>query len=184
MTSTLHPIEKFIELPWQEIQPHVDRLLDRNLSPDTIDGWLLDWSELQALLYERGARLRVATVRDTTDEAAEADLKAYLAEIYPRMQKSRQLLTEKLLAYAAEHGDPPGLEVPMRGIKIEAELFRDENLPLQAAEQENALRFNKIAAAQTIVWEAEEQTITQVAARYNAADREERREIWDLVTAR
>jgi oligoendopeptidase F len=184
MTLTLHTIETFSDLPWEEIQPFVDELMRRELAPDSIDRWLLDWSELQELLHERGARLRVATVLDTTDADAEAALKAFLKDIFPNTQKSRQLLTRKLLDYTEVFGAPPGLETPLRGMKVDAELFREENLPLQAAEQENALRFNKIAAAQTVVWEAEEQTITQLAATYGAADREQRRGIWELVTAR
>ena len=184
MTLTLHTIETFSDLPWEEIQPFVDDLLGRELSPGSIDRWLLDWSELQELLHERGSRLRIATVRDTTDEAAEAGLKAFLKEIYPNTQRSRQLFTQKLLGYVEVYGAPPGLEVPLRGMQVDAELFREENLPLQAAEQENALRFNKVAAAQTVVWEAEEQTITELSATYDAAERDKRRQIWELVTAR
>ncbi|HUF39136.1 MAG TPA: M3 family oligoendopeptidase [Anaerolineales bacterium] len=169
---------------WEEIHPLVDDLLARDPDPATIDRWLLDWSDLQAGLHELGARLRVASVRDTMDPAAEAALKSYLRDIYPNAQIARQELTRKLLAYADAHGDPPGLEVPLRGLRVDAALFREENLALQAAEQENSLAFNKIVGAQTVVWDGEEQTITRLAAGYERANRTERRQIWELVSAR
>ncbi len=184
MKDPLPDIAAFNKLPWDEIKPFVDELLGRELTPESIDAWLRDWSDLQARLQERASRLRVATVRDTTDQEAEAALKAFLKDLHPNIQKSRQLLTRRLLEYAEQFGDPEGLEMPLRGMKVDAELFREENLPLQAAEQENALRFNKVAAAQTVVWKGEEQTITQLATSYGAAGRDQRKKIWDLVTAR
>jgi oligoendopeptidase F len=67
---------------------------------------------------------------------------------------------------------------------VDARLYREENLALQSAEQDNAVRFNNLVGAQTVVWEAEEQTITQLATKYDAASRDERMQMWDLVTAR
>lgn len=184
MTLSLPTLDVFFDLPWSAIQPHVDDLLARDLTPDSIDAWLLDWSALQGLLQERSARTRVATVRDTTDSEAEARHKQFLADIFPAMQRSRQALTQKLLAYSEVHGVPPGLEEPIRGLRVAAELFREENLPLQAAEQDNALRFNKLVGMQTVLWNGEEQTITRLASTYEAAAREERKTMWNLVTAR
>ena len=175
-------ITDFMSLTWDEIQPFVNELLSSELTPESVHSWLLSWSSFQSLLTERGARTRVRNLQDTTDEDAEAVYKNFLAAIYPEAQKANQLLTEKLLAYCRASGEPAGMEIPLRGLRVAAEIFRSENLPLQTLEQENSLRFNKIAGAQAISWEGEEYTITRLASPYAAADRDTRRKMWDLVT--
>lgn len=179
-----YDIESFMKLTWDEIRPLADELAARELNQETVHSWLQDWSTLQNLLSERGSRTRVKNLQDTNDSEAEAVYKNYLTEIYPETQKMTQVLTEKLLAYAKLHGEPTGLEIPMRGLRVSAEIYREENLPLQTAEQENAMRFNKVVGAQTIAWEGEEFTITGLASTYAAADRGVRRELWTKVTER
>lgn len=178
-----HPtVTAFMPLSWDEIRPHVDALLAGDLAPESVHAWLEEWSSLLSLLTERGSRTRVRNLQDTTDEAAEAVYKDFLTGVFPEAQKANQQLTEKLLAYCKVHGEPPGMEIPLRGLRVAAEIFREENLPLQTAEQENGMRFNKIVGAQTITWEGEEYTITRLASPYAAADRGARRKMWDRVT--
>ncbi|NUM43354.1 MAG: M3 family oligoendopeptidase [Anaerolineales bacterium] len=175
----------FLTLPWPDIQPYFDTLEAQPLTPDTVETWLADWSRLAELLRERAARIRVATVQDTTDANAEAAFKDYLQNIFPHAQKGNHALTQKLLAYHAVTGlTPPGMELPLREMRVEAELFREANLPLQAAEQQNAIRFNKLVGAQTVTWDGEETTITQLSPRYMASDRATREQMWHTINAR
>lgn len=173
--------QTFHTLPWEHIQPFYDALLDRQLTTGSIAPWLAGWTRLRELLHERRARLRVATVQDTTDPRAEAALQDYLEHIYPNAQKCDHALTQKLLASGLQ---PPGMELPLKRMRVDAELFREENLPLQTAEQQINIRFNKIVAAQTVEWDGQETTITRLAPHYQAASRQTRHQMWQRVDAR
>ncbi len=172
---------QFLPLLWPEIQPYFDDLRACPLTPETIESWLADWSRLSELLHERRARPRVATVRDTTDPEAEAEFNDYLENIYPHMQKSNNALVQKLLDSGLT---VPGMALALKRMRVAAELFRGSNLPLQAEEHKISLRFNKIAGAQTVAWEGEEYTITQLSPRYAASARATRRKMWQHVDAR
>lgn len=175
----------FLTLPWADIQPYFDALAAQPLTPGTVNAWLADWSRLAELLVERAARVRVATVQDTTNAEAEAAYKDYLQNIFPHAQKGHNVLTQKLLAFHETTGlTPAGMELPLREMRVEVELFREENLPLQAEEQQNAIRFNKIVGAQTVQWGGEETTITQLAPTYMASDRATRQQMWHQINAR
>ncbi len=184
MQKKIPSIHTFMTLSWDEIRPLVDDLESRALTAETIEAWLHDWSELQSLFIEREARTRVKNLQDTTNEENEALYKAFLEEISPEIQKATQKLIEKLLIHCDAHGEPAGFEYPLRRMRVDAALFREANLPLKIAEQENAMQFNKVVGAQTVEWDGEEQTFTALASPYASADRATRRKIWDLYTAR
>lgn len=171
----------FLTLPWTDIQPYFDDLESQPLTPATVDTWLADWSRLSELMRERAARIRVATVQDTTDAEAESAFKDYLQNIFPHAQKADNALIKKLLASGLT---PAGMELPLREMRVDAELFREANLPLQAAEQQNAIRFNKLVGAQTVEWDGQETTITQLSTTYMASDRATRAQMWEKINAR
>ncbi|HNB54140.1 MAG TPA: M3 family metallopeptidase, partial [Anaerolineales bacterium] len=171
----------FLTLPWTDIQPYFDTLETQPLTPDTVETWLADWSRLSELLQERATAVRVATVQDTTNAEAETAFKDYLQNIFPHAQKANHALTQKLLASGLT---PAGMEIPLREMRVDAELFRETNLPLQAAEHQNALRFNKLVGAQTVTWGDEETTITQLGPLYQQSDRATREQMWRLIDAR
>ncbi len=177
----LPPPSLFNTLPWASIQPHVDALLAAELTPATIAAWLKDWSDLRELIQERGTLVSIANVQDTTDLAAEAAYKAYLNDIRPPAQQANNDLTQKLLASGLS---VPGLEIPLRSLRTDAEIFREANLPLQTAEQQNGISFNKIAGAQTIEWDGIEHTITGISPQYEASPRDTRRAIFERIDAR
>ena len=171
----------FNTLPWTDIQPYFDDLEARELTADTVNAWLADWSRLAELLCERGARVRVATVKDTTDTKAEAAFKDYLQNIFPHAEKGNNALTKKLLESGLV---PEGMEIPLREMRVEAEIFREENLPLQSEEHQISIQFNKIVGAQTVEWDGQEITIIQLGPLYQQSDRATRERMWRLINAR
>ncbi len=167
----------FMEWTWPQIEPHYQDLRERPIDQGNVSGWLTDWSRLQALLKERYQRLYVATTVDTTDEAAETRLKTFLDEIFPHSQAADQALKEKLLASRLE---PQDFEMPLRIMRAEAEIFRQENLPLLSDEIKLANEYDKIIGAQTVTWDGEEITPTQLRPVYQETDRGRRERAWRL----
>jgi len=181
MTFSLPEKKEFLSYSWEQIQPYYDGLIRRRLDTENVSGWLSDWTRLSDLVREMAARLRVASVQDTTDAEVEAAYRSFLDKIYPSYQLAEQTLKEKLLSSGLE---PEGFELPLKKMQVDAELFREENLPLETEESKNAIIFNKIVGGQIVKWDGQEYTITQLSNVYESADREAREHIWFLAMER
>src|SRR5690606_27129697 len=75
---------------------------------------------------------------------------------------------------------PKGYDIQMRNMKAEADLYRDANVPLLSQEQKMISEYEKIIGSQTVQWEGEERTITQMKPVYLDLDRSKREKAWRL----
>lgn len=174
-------VQEFMTWSWQDIQPYFTELVQRLLSVESLPDWLADWTRLSDLVNERYARLNVAVTVDTTDAEAEARYNAFLEQIYPLAQAADQQLKQKLLESGLE---APNFALPLRKMRTEAALFRQENLPLLTEERKLASEYNKIIGAQTISWEGEEVTLQQLRKVYQSPERAARERAWRLAAER
>jgi oligoendopeptidase F len=173
--------EELVRLNWSQIEPYVDDLKAREINAENINQWLLDWSQLMDTIGEQYSRLHVGTSVNTTDEEAEQRFLSFMDNVYPQAMAADEQLKQKLLASGLE---PEGFEIPLRNFKAESDLFREENLPLLAKEQKLSNEYNKIIGAQTVEWEGEEITVTQLRPVYQENDRVRREKAWRLTAER
>ena len=89
--------QEFRSLNWEGIQPLYQQLEDFELTEDSQDSWMEQWSDLRKLVDERYARLELATEQDTTDEEAEKQYYDFLDNVYPSIKAADQVLKEKIL---------------------------------------------------------------------------------------
>ena len=174
-------IDEFNTWTWAQIAPFYKDLQERPLTPNTVHQWLSDWSRLGQLLAEKASRLRVATTQDTNDEAAETALNQYLDEIFPPVEVAENKLEARLLASGLQ---PDGLEIPLRNMKVDAELFNEKNIPLISEQIKRSHVYNRIIGSQTVEWEGEELTLTQLATQLEDPDRSLRERGWRLMAER
>jgi oligoendopeptidase F len=172
---------EFSSWSWEQIEPYYSRLAESELDATNAAAWLADWSQLLALMDERYSRLALATSRDTADKASEEAFLHFVEEIYPKFQAAEQTLKEKLIASGLE---PEGFQIPLRNLRADAEIFRTENLPLQTVEQKLEKEFDKLIGAETVIWNGEERTLTQMLPVYQDPDRATREQAWRLVSNR
>lgn len=172
---------EFRDWSWSQIKPYFDDLADRSLEASNVADWLADWSRLGSLLYETYQRLYVAITVDTTDQAAQQRYQAFLDQIYPHAQDADHRLKRKLLSSGLQL---PGFEVPLRNMRTEAEIFCQANLPLLSQELKLSAEYDQIIGAQTIAWDGQELTLTQLQKVYQEADRQRREEAWRLAARR
>ncbi|MEZ4643753.1 MAG: M3 family oligoendopeptidase [Chloroflexota bacterium] len=171
----------FAQWSWEQIAPYFAELEQRPLQADTIHQWLLDWSALSRLIFERFSRLSVAKTVDTMDEAVETAFNTYMDTVFMPAQAAEQKLRLKLLQSGLE---PAGMGEPLRKMQAEVAIFRPENLPLQAEERKLASEYDKIVGAQTVEWDGEERTLIQLQPYFHSPNRETREQIWRLASAR
>ncbi|WP_420644624.1 M3 family oligoendopeptidase [Candidatus Leptofilum sp.] len=174
-------IEEFDGWTWEQMAPFYAELQQRPLTSETVYQWLADWSQITQLRQEMGARRRVATTQDTHNEAAEATMNQYLDEIFPQAQIAENQLEKRLLESGLE---PDGLEIPLRNMRADAELFTVENLPLITEQMKRGQLYNRIIGSQSVTWEGEELTLTQLATKLEDPDRNLRERGWRLSAER
>jgi oligoendopeptidase F len=166
---------------WGQIAPYYDALAARSLSVETIAAWMADWSQLQRLLGEVGVRRHLAYDLNTADPEAERGFFSYIESIGPQIEAAEQRLKEKLLASGLE---PDGLQIPLRNMRAEAALFREENLPLMIEETKLGAQYDKIVSAQMVVWQGQEIPLPQLRPILESADRTQRERAWWLIRER
>ena len=183
MTFTLLPEDPaiFMSWTWADIEPYYQSLEDTSISNVNIREWLTDWTAIGDRISEWYSRLNLAVTIDTTDLEIEARYNSFLDEIYLPAQAADQKLKRKLLDSGLE---PEGFEIPLRKMRVEAKIFRPENLPLLSDERKLASEYNKLIGAQSVIWQGEEQTLQQMRTVLQDPQRTTREQAWRLITGR
>ncbi|HEY1012700.1 MAG TPA: M3 family oligoendopeptidase [Herpetosiphonaceae bacterium] len=164
-----------MDWPWERFAPLYAELEARPLSAENIAAFLEDWTRLSKLANEVQRRLRVATTRDTADQEAERRYFSFLEQIFPQVEQAEQNLTQKVLASGVE---PPDFAVPLKKMRADAALFREENLALAVEEQQLAAQYHKIIGGQTVEWQGKSHTLPQLQVAYQERDRGLREQAW------
>ncbi len=177
------PKDANVALEWSfdKFQPYLDALLARDLTANNVDAWMTDWSAIGKLMSEVAIRLQVATTQYTEDEAIEARFNAFMENVYPQAMTYTDKLNRKLLDSGLQ---PANFEVPLRNMRAEAELFREENLALETQKSKLDLEFDKLIGAQTVEWNGEERTLRQMLPVLLEQDRDLREKAWRLMADR
>lgn len=166
---------------WEDIEPRYRELAERDITAETVDAFLRDWTTLADDVGEMSARIKLATDQNTADEAASERFRVLVEEIGPRVEEAEHGLITKLLESGLV---PEGMEVPLQRMRVDAELFREENLTLSSEESLLVEKFFQVTGAQTAEWEGEEIPISQLAPVMEEQDREVRERAWRVGAAR
>lgn len=182
MTDTLpQTVQETLDWSWNQFKPHYDSLLAEKLTMSSLDSWMRRWTHLSRLLNELYWRLYTATTVDTNDKQAVARFDRYLDEIQPPYQEAEHQAKKKLLESGLQ---PENYAVPLRMIQTETAIFREENLPLLSQIEKLKNRYDQIVGAQTVEWQGEEITLTQLQPVYQEPDRQQREKAFRLAAER
>ena len=166
---------------WARLAPYYDALAARPLRAENVHEWLADWARLGKLLDESYWRLWADTTLDTTSAEAEQRFNDFLENLQTPAKAAEQTLKHKLLASGLQ---PENFAVPLRNMRVEAELFHAENLPLLNREQALSADYDRIKSLQTVLWEGEEKTLVQLYPLQLHPDRATREQAWRLTAER
>ena len=167
----------FADATWADIAPYYEELATRPLDRANAEEWLRVWSDLDALLEEAEARSEVDYTTDTIDPAKEERFLRFVSEIGPQLGEQRVRLAGRLLDLGYER---PGLETTVRHFKNSRELFREENVPLGAAEQRLNAQYQKITGGMTAEWDGEARPLPQLSPYLEDTDRATRERAYRL----
>jgi len=166
---------------WNDYKPYFDNLLNQNIDKTNINIWMKYWSDFSELIGEVGTEVYVATTVDTTDKEAKNRFNTFLEDVSENASSKNQMLRKKLLDSGCV---PDNFKIPLRTIKSEVELFREDNLPLMTKDSKLSKEYDAIIGAQTVEWEDKEITITQLGPVLLETVRKRREKAWRLAAER
>jgi oligoendopeptidase F len=171
---------------WAQIEPLFDQLDRRPIgTPEQLEAWLGDLSELAACISEEGSKRYVAMTCATDDEQKEKAHLFFIEQIRPKCKPRWQRLRQRYVDCPARGQlARDRYFVHDRSTVNAVELFRDENVPLQVEDDKLDQQYQKRCGAMTVTYDGKEQTLQQMARYLKQPDRDVRREAWQLTVAR
>ena len=150
---------------WESIADFYNDLRDRQISGAAdLRKWLLDRTELESVIQEDVAWRYIRMSCDTTNKEYSDAFNFFVSEIEPNIAPYTNELNLKLLncPFLSEMGDQR-MEVMIRNIRKQTEIFRAENIPLLSELQQKEQHFATIAGAMTINVDGKEITLQQAS---------------------
>lgn len=173
---------------WEQIGPLFDYLDLRGPQAQTVvefEQWILDGGELSAVLDEEASKRYIAMTCHTDNAEAEKAYLQFVEQIEPQLKPRNFKLAELYLAHPLRDKLPKDrYGVFDRNTKVQVELFRQENVPLETEEAKICQRYQKLSGSLTVQFRGEEKTLVQMARYLEEPDRALRQEAWELVANR
>lgn len=191
MVATTPPQRTFVPQTldlsdWSQIEPLYQSLLDRAIqSPAELEAWLLDLSELSAVIDEYGARRYVDKSCHCDDKQIEAAYLHFVEQIEPKVKPPFFAAQKKLIESPHRSGlKGKRYDVLIRQWQADVEIFREQNIPIETEVTKLVNEYDKIGSAMTVEFRGKEYTLQQMVKFLEEPDRATREESWRLATQR
>ncbi len=171
---------------WQSLEPFLKNLLERNIDKkEDLEKWLKDQSELEALVNEDACWRQIKMTCDTENKSLEEAFTFFCMEIQPKIQPYSDALNRKLVDHPLmKELDAEKYFTYLRSIRKSIELFREENIPLQAELSVMQQQYGVISGKMTVTVNGEEYTLQQAAKFLESHDRSLREEVYRKISER
>src|SRR6201986_5407054 len=125
---------EYVITDWKSLEPYFQDLEQRPLDTRAdLEKWLLDISELEAVVSEDACWRQIKMTCDTTDKSLEEAFTYFCMEIQPKLQPYADALNKKLInSPFTKELDQQKYFTYLRSVRKSIELFREANIPLQA----------------------------------------------------
>ncbi len=176
----------FTVTDWAAIEPYLKELLDRPInSLSDLEAWLKDVSETEAVIGEDAAWRQIRMTCDTENKTLEDAFTFFVMEIQPKMQPYADALNRKLInnEYTAQL-DKEAYHVYLRNVRKSIELFREENIPLQAEAAVLAQQYGVISGKMSVEVDGQEYTLQQASKFLESEDRSLREAVYRKIQER
>ncbi|QGW29937.1 M3 family oligoendopeptidase [Phnomibacter ginsenosidimutans] len=178
--------QNFTLSTWEALEPFFKELLERPInSKAELEKWLQDSSEVEAAISEDACWRQIKMTCDTENKTLEDAFTFFVMEIQPKIQPYADALNKKLVnnPHLAEL-DQSLYHTYLRSVRKSIELFREENIPLQAELGVLQQQFGQITGRMTIQHKGQEYTMQQAAKFLQSKDRSERETVYRSIQER
>ena len=176
--------EDFEVSNWDSLSPFFKDLEDRAISSSKdLEKWLLDRTEIDAILEEDFAFRYIRMNIDTNDKALADRFNLFVTEIQPKLAPISDTLNKK--CYNSEFFkdlDEEEYKIFIRSLKTQIELFREENIPLHTQLQQDEQKYGGITGKLSIEHNGQELTLPQAGKHLKSTDRTLRKDIFEKIS--
>lgn len=172
--------QDFTITDWPSLEPYFKNLLDRDITDKAaLEQWLLDQSELEAAVSEDACWRQIKMTCDTENKSLEDAFNYFCMQIQPQIQPMSDALNKKLVnSPLLNELEKEKYHTYLRGVRKSIELFREENIPLQAELAVLQQQFGQITGAMMVTVNGEEYTLQQAAKFLENPDRKLREDVY------
>ncbi len=176
----------FTVTDWQSLEPFFKDLLERNIDKkEHLEKWLKDQSELEALVNEDACWRQIKMTCDTENKPLEEAFTFFCMEVQPKIQPYSDALNKKLVNHPlTKELDVEKYFTYLRSVRKSIELFREENIPLQAELSVMQQQYGVISGKMTVSVNGEEYTLQQAAKFLENHDRSLREGVYLKINER
>ena len=176
----------FTVTTWEALEPYFKNLLDRKIdSKADLEHWLKDMSEAEAVVSEDACWRQIKMTCDTSNKSLEDAFTYFCMEIQPKLQPYADALNKKLIASPfTKELDQQKFFTYLRSVKKSIDLFREENIPLQAELSVMQQQYGGIAGKMTVEVNGQEYTLQQASKFLESHDRKLREEVYRKIQDR
>ena len=177
--------EDFDASSWENIEPYVDDLIQRNLSCSScLEKLISDSSNLAEHISETGALLYIGMTCDTENETKKNDFLNFVENIRPKLSKFSDKLNRRIAEHPSVGDLPDRYDLMIRGIKSDIDIFREENIPLGVEQTKLVTKAQGITGGMTVEFEGEERTFPEMKAFLESNNRGMREKAWKSMVSR
>ncbi|MBC7535347.1 MAG: M3 family oligoendopeptidase [Ferruginibacter sp.] len=171
---------------WKKLEPWFKDLMDRDIADKTkLEQWLKDQSELEAVINEDACWRQIKMTCDTENKVLEDAFNYFCLEIQPKIQPYSDALNKKLIASPVLNElDPGKYYTYLRSVRKSIELFRVENISLQAEMSVLQQQFGQITGAMMITVSGQAYTLQQAGKFLESSNRDLREEVYNKIQQR
>jgi oligoendopeptidase F len=163
-----------------------NKLYERDItSVEQLESFLLDRSELDAVLGQHEAVLYIQMTCQTDDPTRAKAYKEFVETILPEVKVLADKLNRNYLDNSKNFTlDKKRYEVYDRNTKADVELFREENIPLQTKEELLSQEYQTICGAMTVNYQGKEYTMAEMKKFLEQTDHSVRESAWRAAAER
>ena len=172
---------------FEDVEGYFKELLSRELNElGSYKKWLADVSELEAFLEEDGAWRYIKMSIDTTNPALTESYTYFVTEIQPKLAPLSNDLNKKMMEsdFHKELSEDPAYAIYFRSVGVQLDLFREENIAIEAYLSEKSQEYGSISAAQTIEHEGKNLTMQQASVHLKNQDEALRSQVYHKIASR
>jgi len=178
--------EDFVITTWEKLEPYFKELDEREItSKEELEKWLKDASELEAVISEDASWRQIRMTCDVESKELEQAFAYFMMQIQPKIQPFADRLNRKLVNNPQlKELDQKKFFTYLRNVKKNIDLFREENIPIQAELAVMQQQFGQIAGKMTTEVNGKEYTLQQAAKFLESPDRRLREEVYRKINER
>ncbi len=178
--------ETFTVSDWNGLEPYFKNLEEREISSkQELEKWLKDLSELEAVVSEDVCWRQIRMTCDTENKALEDAFNYFVMEIQPKIQPYADRLNRMLVNCPfTKELDHEKYFTYLRSVKKNIDLFREENIPLQAELSVLGQQYGVISGKMSVQVNGQEYTLQQAGKFLENQDRGLREEVYRKIQER